>query len=93
MLLQREMSAFQGCRQLIPCYDAELIHKIALESGFHENYIQEAGEYAPNGLLSNVFSSRAYGSMNLLSRDDVEDNIMRLESREVAQELLGMTLS
>ena len=31
-----------------------------------------------------------YGSMNLLSRDDVEDNIMRLESREVAQELLGM---
>ena len=31
-----------------------------------------------------------YGSMNLLSRDDVEDNIMRLESREVAQELLGI---
>ena len=32
-----------------------------------------------------------YGSMNLLSRDDVEDNIMRLESREVAEELLGIT--
>lgn len=31
------------------------------------------------------------GSMNLLSRDDVEDNIMRLESREVAEELLEMT--
>ena len=31
--------------------------------------------------------------MNLLSRDDVEDNIMRLESRKVAQELLGMTLT
>ena len=30
-----------------------------------------------------------YGSMNLLSRDDVEDNIMRLESREIAEELLG----
>ena len=29
--------------------------------------------------------------MNLLSRDDVEDNIMRLESREVAEELLGIT--
>ena len=27
--------------------------------------------------------------MNLLSRDDVEDNIMRLESREIAEELLG----
>ena len=24
----------------IPHYDAELIHKIALESGFHENNIQ-----------------------------------------------------
>lgn len=34
-----------------------------------------------------------YGSMNLLSRDDVEDNIMRLESPEVAQELLGMGLT
>ena len=33
-----------------------------------------------------------YGSMNLLSRDDVEDNIMRLECQEVAEELLGMTL-
>ena len=33
-----------------------------------------------------------YGSMNLLSRDDVEDNFMRLESRKVAEELLGMTL-
>jgi len=31
-----------------------------------------------------------YGSMNLLSRDDVEDNIMRLESREIAEELLGI---
>ena len=31
-----------------------------------------------------------YGSMNLLSRDDVKDNIMRLESRKVAEELLGM---
>lgn len=29
-----------------------------------------------------------YGSMNLLSRDDVEDNIMRLENREIAEELL-----
>ena len=31
-----------------------------------------------------------YGSMNLLSRGDVEDNIMRLESPEVAEELLGI---
>ncbi|MGM9660249.1 MAG: AAA family ATPase [Faecousia sp.] len=48
----------------IPCYDAELIHKIALETGFNENYIKEAGEYTPGGFLSNVFSNRAYGPTN-----------------------------
>ncbi|MDO5544690.1 MAG: cytidylate kinase-like family protein [Eubacteriales bacterium] len=48
----------------IPCYDAEIIQKIAQESGFSEGYIQEAGEYAPGGVLSNVFSNRAYGPTN-----------------------------
>lgn len=32
-----------------------------------------------------------YGSMNLLSKDDVEDNIMRINSKEIALELLEMT--
>lgn len=40
----------------IPCYDNELLMKIAEESGFQENYIKEAGEYAPGGFLSNIFS-------------------------------------
>ena len=48
----------------IPCYDAEIIHKIAQESGFSEGYIQEAGEYTPGGVLANVFSNRAYGPTN-----------------------------
>lgn len=42
----------------IPCYDNELLMKIAEESGFVENYVQEAGEYAPGGFLVNVFSHR-----------------------------------
>lgn len=48
----------------IPCYDAEIIHRISMESGFTEGYIQEAGEYTPGGMLSNVFSNRAYGPTN-----------------------------
>ena len=32
-----------------------------------------------------------YGSMNLLSKDDVEDNIMRVVSTNIAAELLEMT--
>lgn len=48
----------------IPCYDAQLIQKIASETGFHENYIKEAGEYSPGGILSNLFSNRVYGPTN-----------------------------
>ena len=33
----------------IPCYDAELIHKIAEESGFKAEYIKEEGEDAASG--------------------------------------------
>lgn len=32
-----------------------------------------------------------YGSINLLSKDDIEDNIMRVDSKEIAAELLEMT--
>lgn len=47
----------------IPCYDSELIEKIAEESGFDRKFIQEAGEYAPGGFLSNL-SSRTFGPTN-----------------------------
>ena len=32
-----------------------------------------------------------YGSISLLSKEDVEDNIMRVVSKEIAAELLEMT--
>lgn len=32
-----------------------------------------------------------YGSMNLLSKEEVDDNIMRIESEEVAAEILEIT--
>ncbi|MGN1377945.1 MAG: AAA family ATPase [Dorea sp.] len=48
----------------IPCYDSELIHKIAVESGFAEKYIEDAGEYAPGGFLSSAFSNRTFGPTN-----------------------------
>ena len=40
----------------IPCYDRELIHKIALESGLNEDYIKDAGEYTPGSLLASIFA-------------------------------------
>ncbi len=48
----------------IPCYDNELLHKIAQESGFNEHYIEDAGEYAPGGFLSAAFSHPAVGPNN-----------------------------
>lgn len=43
----------------IPCYDQDLIEKIAEESGFSKEYIAEKGEYATYGnWFANVFSDR-----------------------------------
>lgn len=44
----------------IPCYDHEVIEKVAEESGFAKEYIAEHGEYALRGnWLVNAFSSRS----------------------------------
>lgn len=48
----------------IPCYDRELLQKIAKETGFDEQYIADAGEHAPGGFLSSAFSNRAFGPTN-----------------------------
>ena len=45
----------------IRCYDAELIQKLAAESGFDENYVKEAGEYTPGGFLASAFTDRSFG--------------------------------
>lgn len=48
----------------IPCYDAEIINKIAKESGYAAEYIREEGEYASGGWLSTVFTDRTMGLTN-----------------------------
>ena len=48
----------------IRCYDAELIQKLAAESGFDENYVKEAGEYTPGGFLASAFTDRSFGPTN-----------------------------
>lgn len=53
----REVAAKLG----IPCYDHELIEKIAEESGFAKEYIAERGEYASHGSwLASALSDRDY---------------------------------
>lgn len=62
----------------IPCYDNELLEKIAAESGFEEEYIRDAGEYAPGGVLSSAFSHRSAGPNNA-------DYLWRIQYRLVTE--------
>lgn len=62
----------------IPCYDKELIHKIALESGFNEDYIKDAGEYTPGGLLASIFSHTGGETTN-------EDFIWRIQYKLITE--------
>ena len=49
----------------IPCYDSELIHEIARQSGFAEAYVQRVEESSPTGWAASLFSSnRAFGPTN-----------------------------
>ena len=48
----------------IPCYDQELIQKIAAQSSFHEGYVQDAGEDSTGGVLASAFTNHLQGHSN-----------------------------
>ena len=62
----------------IPCYDAEIIEKIAKESGYSDEYIRTEGEGAQDRWLSNIFSNRAMGPTN-------QDTIWVIQSRIITE--------
>ena len=62
----------------IPCYDAEIIEKIAEESGYCGDYIRKEGEGASDRWLSNLFSNRAMGPTN-------QDTIWVIQSRIIRE--------
>ena len=66
----------------IPCYDRELIQKIAGKSGFDEGYIKSLDETAPGGFLASAFSNRTFGQTN----EDYLWNIQRKVILELAEQ-------
>lgn len=42
----------------VPCYDSEIIEKVAAESGFAEEYIKEKGEHTHPSLIMSLFTNR-----------------------------------
>lgn len=67
-------------------YRLELMEMLR-NMGFHIELMKENCEHY--AVIDNEIVW--YGSMNLLSKEDVEDNIMRVVSKEIASELLEMT--
>ena len=67
-------------------------HRIELmealrNAGFHIELMNESCQHY--AVIDNEIVW--YGSMNLLSKDDIEDNIMRVVSKDIAAELLELT--
>ena len=80
----------------IPCYDKELVDKVAEESGFHADFIEEAGEYAPvtNSFLFNIaVSSNPMAMMNSMSMADqlfvCQTNVIRKLAEEGPCVIIG----
>ena len=65
----------------IPCYDEELINKIAEKSGFAKEYIADRGEYAPSvNWFVNMFGGRDYNGHS------ISDDLWKIQ-REIILEL------
>lgn len=66
----------------IPCYDQELLDRIAEESGLTKEYIQERSENAKRGWLANAFADRSLKSLS------VQDYIWSVQ-RKIILEVAG----
>ena len=68
----------------IPCYDREIIEKVAEESGYDKQYIEETGEYTKGGILNTIFQNRSYGYSP--SNEDIIWKIQAELIRKLARE-------
>lgn len=54
----------------IPCYDKDLIEKIAEETGYAKEFIEDEGEYAPNANnLAYMFLGRGLDGLSNADKD------------------------
>lgn len=64
----------------IPCYDAEILEKIARESGFEKDYIAEQGEYAAGShWITQAFSGRDYNGHSY------QDDLWAMQSKIILE--------
>ena len=66
----------------IAYYDKELVKKVALETGFDEEYIEQEGEYAPaKSWLAYAFSAR--GTHNVVNGLSAEDFLWAMQRKVI----------
>lgn len=80
----------------IPYYDKELVDRVSEESGFHHDFIVEAGEYAPvtNSFLFNIAVSphplTAMGTMSMADQLFIhQSNVIRRLAEEGPCVIIG----
>ena len=80
----------------IPYYDKELVDRVAEESGFHADFIEEAGEYAPvsSSFLFNIaVSPNPMSMVNTMSMSDqlfvAQTNVIRKLAEEGPCVIIG----
>lgn len=78
----RTIGKLLGEKLGIPCYDSEIIEKVAEKSGFTKDYIAEKGEYARTP-ISGLFRSNYYYQS---SNEDIIWSIQSCVIREIAEQ-------
>lgn len=62
----------------VPCYDSEIIEKVASESGFAKEYVAEKGEYAQGGVFAGSVRNNYFNMAN-------EDRIWAIQSNFIKE--------
>jgi cytidylate kinase len=64
----------------IPCYDAELLEKIAEQTGFSKEYVKEQGEYAASGnWFANALSGRD------MNGHSIQDDLWAIQQKVIIE--------
>lgn len=68
----------------IAYYDKELVKQVAVETGFHENFVEQAGEHAPaKNAFAYVFSPR--GSHDIMNGMSVDDFLWSIQYKIITE--------
>ncbi len=75
----KEIGQMLGKKLGIPCYNSEIIDKVAEQSGFAREYVKDKGEFTSSGHLSALFKNNYY------YRSSNEDIIWSIQTKIIKE--------